>query len=282
MSKYDQPEDKIDVHNRQQLSALVDGELSSDEARFLLRRLQHDPELQACQERWALLGEVMRGKAVAPAPLDFAARVSAAVAQEPVPRAEPRRELRSGWRRWSGGAALAASVAAVAFFMGRQSLDEGAPPTDLPVQVIASQAELALPASATAQEPAAAQAGAALVASIPAAAVAAAARRQDASVRRASATRSQQVARAAQRNDEPQRALAAGQPVLSPALSTGAQHELSFGNVGALQARPWPRSSVGPAAGAALNASFPGNTPGTFYPFEPRLQDAPPVQGPRD
>ena len=27
-----------------------------DEARFLLRRLQHDPELQACQERWALLG----------------------------------------------------------------------------------------------------------------------------------------------------------------------------------------------------------------------------------
>ncbi|MBJ7515386.1 MAG: sigma-E factor negative regulatory protein, partial [Stenotrophomonas sp.] len=221
MSKYDQPEDKIDLHNRQQLSALVDGELASDEARFLLRRLQHDPELQACQERWALLGDVMRGKAVAPAPLDFAARVSAALAQEPVPRTEPRRELRSGWRRWSGGAALAASVAAVAFFMGRQSLDDGAPPADLPVQVIASQAELALPASAPVQEPAAAQAGAALVASVPAAAVAAAARRQDASARRASATRSQQVARVAQRNDEPQRALAAAPSVL-PATLPGA------------------------------------------------------------
>ena len=281
MSKYDQPEDKIDLHNRQQLSALVDGELASDEARFLLRRLQHDPELQACQERWALLGDVMRGKAVAPAPLDFAARVSAAVAQEPVPRAEPRRELRTGWRRWSGGAALAASVAAVAFFMGRQSLDDAAPPADLPVQVIASQAELALPAAAPVQSPAASP-SAALVASVPAAAVAAAARRQEAGARRASATRSQQVARVAQRIDEPQRALAVSQPALPATLSTAAQHELSFGNVGALQARPWPRSSVGPAAGSALNARFPGNTPGTFYPFEPRLQDAPPVQGPRD
>ena len=37
------PVDKILDHNRLQLSALVDGELSPHEARFLLRRLQHDP-----------------------------------------------------------------------------------------------------------------------------------------------------------------------------------------------------------------------------------------------
>ena len=34
--------DKLDIHHRQQLSALMDGDLPADEARFLLRRLQHD------------------------------------------------------------------------------------------------------------------------------------------------------------------------------------------------------------------------------------------------
>ena len=31
--------------HRQQLSALIDGELSADQARFLIRRLEHDQEL---------------------------------------------------------------------------------------------------------------------------------------------------------------------------------------------------------------------------------------------
>ena len=37
--------DKLDTHYRQQLSALMDGGLAADEARFLMRRLQHDREL---------------------------------------------------------------------------------------------------------------------------------------------------------------------------------------------------------------------------------------------
>ena len=53
--------DKLDIHNRQQLSALMDGELSPDEARFLLRRLQHDEELGSTWERWQLCGDVLRG-----------------------------------------------------------------------------------------------------------------------------------------------------------------------------------------------------------------------------
>ena len=60
--------DKFELHYRQQLSALVDGELPTDEARFLLRRLEHDSELSGCQERWQLLGDVLRGRACAPAP----------------------------------------------------------------------------------------------------------------------------------------------------------------------------------------------------------------------
>lgn len=272
----EQPVDKIDVHNRQQLSALVDGELSSDEARFLLRRLQHDPELQACQERWSLLGDALRGQTVAPAPSDFAARVAAAVAAEPLPQAVPRRQVRAGWQRWGGGAALAASVAVVALFMGRQTLDDAEPVAESPTQVIASEAVLPAPANTT---QAAASQAAVLVASVPAAA-AAAARRQD-SARRASATRTQQAGRSAQSGDAPQTMLASSGQPLAPAPA--AAQALPFGNVGALQARPWPRSDLGPAAGGALNARYPVSTPGaTFYPFDPRLQDDLQVHGTRD
>lgn len=270
MNNNEQPVDKIELHYRQQVSALVDGELASDEARFLLRRLQHDPELQACQERWQLLGDVMRGQVVVPAPADFAARVSASVASEPAPAAASRRDTRVGWRRWGGGAALAASVAAVALFMGRQSLDSSAPEADAPIQVIASQAELPTPTPATVAE---AAPSVALVASVPAAAMAVASRRQEASERRASATRNQQVARVAQRSGQPERAIAAVAVPLKPTTPSTSQAILPFGDAGALQARPWPRSSVGATAGGVLNASYPASTRGTFYPFEPRLQD---------
>src|SRR5690606_11755975 len=122
--------------------ALVDGELATDEARFLLRRLEHDDELSACQERWQLLGDVLRGNACAPAPAGFAQGVQAAIAADaaqhgPVQMA-PQRSARGGWKRWSGGAALAASVAAVALFMTREQLPEPA----LPQTVIATTAEL--------------------------------------------------------------------------------------------------------------------------------------------
>ena len=105
--------DKIDNHYQQQLSAWMDGDLPSDEARFLLRRLQHDDELASRLGRWQLCGDVLRGQAQAPAPAGFAERVAAAVNAEPsllaasatAPRA------RSNLRVWGGGA-LAASVAA--------------------------------------------------------------------------------------------------------------------------------------------------------------------------
>jgi len=283
MNDRQHPVDRIDEHYRQQLSALVDGELAADQARFLLRRLQHDPELQACQERWQLLGDAMRGHAVAPAPADFAARVAAAVAAEPAPLAEPRRELRAGWRRWGGGAALAASVAVVALLMGRQAVDTAGPEQEPPTQVIASQAVLPPPSTATlADGQAPAAPGAALVVSVPVAAVAVASRRQDTGERRASATRNQQVARAARRSEVPQRAIASQASPLTPTVPADVPLELPFGDVGALQARPWPRSSVGTPAAGALNARYPANAGSAFYPFEPRLQDDLPAQDPRD
>ncbi|HBS63281.1 MAG TPA: anti-sigma factor, partial [Stenotrophomonas sp.] len=137
------PPDKLDAHNRQQLSALIDGELSADEARFMLRRLEHDEALSGCHERWQMLGDVLRGQACAPAPQAFAERIRVAVAAEPRPQpqpaAAPATVRRSGWRRWGGGAALAASVAAVAMFMTREQLP-GETPLPAPTTVIASQA----------------------------------------------------------------------------------------------------------------------------------------------
>ncbi|WP_313642490.1 sigma-E factor negative regulatory protein [Stenotrophomonas sp.] len=275
----DKAADKFELHYRQQLSALVDGELAADEARFMLRRLQHDGELSSCQERWQLLGDVMRGQACAPAPLDFSARVRAAVDADalqngPVAAAShPQRTARTGWRRWGGGAALAASVAAVALFMAREQLPE----TAAPAPVIAATAEVSLPQQPAPATPApvTADAGdiAALVAAAPSVA-AAAARRQEANGRRGSATRTQQAARAgALRSAEPERAIASA-PVL-PALRQ--QDPFASGN-GVLPARPWPRSSVAPSLSqGALNASYPAQESGgaTFYPFEPRL----PAQG---
>ena len=273
--------DKIDTHNRQQLSALIDGALSPDEARFMLRRLEHDEALAGCHERWQLLGDVLRGQACAPAPVDFAARVRSAVAAEPAPLApaapaERSRERRGGWRRWGGGAALAASVAAVAMFMTREQLPSETPLDAPATTIIASQAQL--PPSPPAVAPAAVDAAVA-VAAVPAAAVAAASRRQNvAAVRRASATRTQQAARSAgERSAEPQRAVAS-QAVPVPVLPAATARALPFGDVAALQAKPWPRSTLAPAAGGALNASFSTQEPqAAFYPFEPRLQEVDPA-----
>jgi len=101
----------LHAFHRQQLSAMLDGELSPDEARFMLRRLEHDVNLARCWERWQLCGEVLRGRADGLLPADFAARVTAAV-QAPAPRPQakintPRRTRGLAW----SGMGLAASLA---------------------------------------------------------------------------------------------------------------------------------------------------------------------------
>lgn len=275
LEQVDMSADKFEAHYRRQLSSLVDGELAADEARFMLRRIEHDAELAACQERWQLLGDALRGQACAPAPVDFSSRVRQAIAADVPGHSEvppmPRPAVRGNWRRWGGGAALAASVAAVALFLAREQLSE----TAIPETVIATTAQLAPPAVAPAIAPAPATAGGAgLATAIPAIAVAAA-RRQE-TVRRGSATRNQQSARAsAVRLEEPQRAVAVAPsaPVLAPVVPPSGAAPFSS-SPATLHARPWPRSTV--ATGlpqGAFNARFPTQEPGgtTFYPFEPRL-----------
>lgn len=111
--------DKLERFHRQQLSTMLDGELSQDQARFLRRRLEHDAELSGCFERWQVCGDVLRGRQVSLLPPDFADRIARGIAAGDVVIAPATLAKRPRLLRWGGGAALAASVALVALFVGR-------------------------------------------------------------------------------------------------------------------------------------------------------------------
>lgn len=95
---------------REQLSALMDGELQRDERAFLLRRLEHDAELRAQWTRMHLVRDVMAHRPGG-APLDLADRVMRTLAEESASAAAPR--TARAWRPLAG-LAVAASVALAA------------------------------------------------------------------------------------------------------------------------------------------------------------------------
>jgi len=108
----------LHAFHRQQLSAMLDGELPVDEAKFMLRRLEHDVELAECWERWQVCGEVLRGQVSRVLAEDFAARVAVAI-QAPLPRSRASGGLNAHRRPrrralYWGGAGMAASLALVA------------------------------------------------------------------------------------------------------------------------------------------------------------------------
>lgn len=96
----------------EQLSALTDGELDSQEIDLLVRRLERDEELAARWTRYHLIGEAMRNNLPEQLPFDLTARVSAAIAEE-APVVAPAVATQR-WKRPVVGLALAASVAAAA------------------------------------------------------------------------------------------------------------------------------------------------------------------------
>ncbi len=97
---------------REQLSALIDDELSELERPLLLGRLQRDAELRECLGRYQLIGEVLRG-AGKTATLSVAGRVQEAVNREVA--MPPLAGQRSAYR-WKplAGVGVAASVAVLA------------------------------------------------------------------------------------------------------------------------------------------------------------------------
>ena len=103
-------------HAREQLSAGIDGELSHEEVRFLLRRLDHNAELRQTLLAYHMARDGLRRQLVPLAQSGFASRVMLAIGEESAAVA-PSRGHR--WLRWSTGGAIAASVAAAALMMSQ-------------------------------------------------------------------------------------------------------------------------------------------------------------------
>ncbi len=107
---------------KQELSALMDGELDDEAARRVLAQTGRDDESYAVWRSYHLIGDCLRGECDHRSGLHR--RISEHLAQEPTVLAPPRRAK----PRWvQAGAALAASVAAVtmvAWMMQRSASDD--------------------------------------------------------------------------------------------------------------------------------------------------------------
>jgi hypothetical protein len=253
--------DKLDLHARQQLSALVDGELAPDEARFLLRRLQHDTELSGRYERWQLSGDVLRGQVRRTAAVDLSARVAAAIAAMPAAEIASSAQAVAGQRRgllrWGGGAALAASVAAVMIMVtGREELPQ---PAGVPVPMVAMQT---LPSTEARMATPPLQAP---VVRTPQVAVA--------STRPAAVTTRRAPSRAAAVVAQAPTIAAVPAVAASAVAAAGAAASVDpFASAAPLHARPWPRAVLSQPSSGALTASFGEPVASRpFYPFEPGL-----------
>jgi negative regulator of sigma E activity len=138
----------------EQLSAFMDGELPDAEARFLLRRLEHDAELRAAWTRMQLASQCLRAQPWRPMDAAFPGRVAASLEDE-APAAQ-----RRSWLRW----AVAASVLALGVLMAphlRQAPAAPAALADAPAPAAVDHI-VASPASAdlVAERPAARATGA--------------------------------------------------------------------------------------------------------------------------
>lgn len=98
---------------REHLSALVDGEISKETSRFLVRRLGADDELRETWTRYHLIRDCLRHQDGSMAGTDLSERISLALEDDqPVqntPRVLPKR-----WLKPFAGMAIAASVALMA------------------------------------------------------------------------------------------------------------------------------------------------------------------------
>lgn len=260
--------------DRETLSALLDGELPGDAARFAIRRLSHDVQWRETCGRWQLIGDAMRGEAVALAPHDFAAGVARALqytdaATEAASAPGPARATPRG--RWIGGAALAASLVVAAVLVVKPFT---APTTAQPVPVAAEAAtpRVTPPVPAAPAAPASnASSSQALLAGGGEAAAAPPAQGAAAPVSTARSPVRPSPARSAPRPASaslPATAVAATEAPAGPFQPPA--HEIA--------SRPWPRAVLpGASAAGGLTVGFEeavASPSQAFYPFEPQPSPA--------
>jgi sigma-E factor negative regulatory protein RseA len=115
---------------REQMSALLDGELPQDEVGLLVRRMERDIELKRAFGSYVLIGETLRAPGAGTASPDFAARVQAEidVGAGPMPaELSVRGQVRSRWLRPVAATAVAAGTAFAALLLMRPGDRQGAP-----------------------------------------------------------------------------------------------------------------------------------------------------------
>ena len=122
---------------REQLSALMDGELPRDETAFLLRRMGHERDLGRCWSSYHMCRQVLRRQELSVLRENFAGSILSVIEQEPVLQSN-----RSGrWMRWASGGAIAASVAALALVYGGPQIDSVYGPSAEPLAIGSGNAE---------------------------------------------------------------------------------------------------------------------------------------------
>lgn len=262
--------------DREALSALFDGALPADAARFALRRLDHDAEWREACGRWQLIGDTLRGGAAVVAPAHFAAGVMRALAAEKqaadavADAVTPTMAVASHAhrRRWLGGAALAASVAVAAVLVVRPYSQ---PSTEVPGGRMAAEVALPAPVAGVSKAPAAATT---------AAPVQAVATTEVAPV--GTATHPGRISRPVPRTSRnPVPPSSPGTPMgeVASAVASAApartDHQPFHPPADDIVTRPWPRSvlSDGTAAGALTVDFSSAPASPSLYPFEPRLQE---------
>jgi negative regulator of sigma E activity len=101
---------------REQVSALLDGELPRDEIGLLVRRMERDAELRRAFGSYSLIGETLRAPGGRTAGPSFAARVSAAIDAPGSATVIGTTQVAShaSWKRPAFATAIAASIALIA------------------------------------------------------------------------------------------------------------------------------------------------------------------------
>jgi negative regulator of sigma E activity len=113
---------------REQMSALLDGELPRDEMGLLVRRLERDEHLRRAFGNYVLAGEALRSPSGPLAGARFAAKVSAAIdaGTVEVPPVRLARPAQARWARSAIATAVAASAAVVAVLLVKPAIQETA------------------------------------------------------------------------------------------------------------------------------------------------------------
>ncbi len=124
---------------QEQLSALMDGELSRDELRFLLRRIESDADLAQRWSRYQVASAVLKRQYAGPlSDGQFATAVITRLDSGAMPVRQP---MTGRLLRWAGGGAIAASVAVLALVATRPAgTDGGMPASGTPVVAVAPAA----------------------------------------------------------------------------------------------------------------------------------------------